>query len=1444
MIKNLLKIIILIVSSTIVVSFAATPTGITLTNNTIDENADVGTTIGMLSTVDTDISDTHTYTLKVNDDDRDFVLAKLDEIEALDLDVTSGSFSVARGSAATKVRQLRFDELTEYEIISLSSLLKDAYNRGNNFNRDTLIAKDSNNNNYYYYPETSAFFEISATNTLVSKVKFDFEIKSTYTATVNTNDGLNDFQQDFIITIIDVDDPVTFTSAADISLNENISTVTTVVAVSDTNRTITYTIDATNDGDLFSIGPTSAVLSFKIPPDFENPTDVGGDNTYNLIVTAADDASPANKAKQTITIVISDIVNEVPTDITLSGVTIFENADVGTIIGMLSSTDQNIDDTHTYTVKPNNDDAEIIRTELERIQDLGTFNNNSNIRPYLISAATKFRVFNFSLSDDETNALRYALNPNTSSYVMDIDELILYQTIFSVASFYPEISASFEISATNTLVSKAKFDYETKSTYTATINTNDGLNNFQQDFIITIIDVDDPVTFTSAADIILNENISTVITVVAVSDTNRTITYTIDATNDVDLFSIGPTSGVLSFKIPPDFENPTDVGGDNTYNLIVTAADDASPANKAKQTITIVISDIVNEIPTDITLSGVTIFENADVGTIIGMLSSTDQDNDTHTYTVKPNNYDADIIRAELEKIQDLGTFNNNNNNIYPYLISAAANFRVFNFSLSDDETNALRYALHFNNDQYVIDIDDLNLYLSNFAITNFYPEISASFEISATNTLVSKVKFDFEAKSTYTATINTNDGLNDFQQDFTIGIIDVAEPLTITSTDTFSVLENTTAVATLSATNEIGSVTFSIAGTNAASFTLTADGVLAFNTAPVFSTTDAAANIYNIIVSATNGNATVTQTVTINVLAKSTFNLGINTITLTENAANTIRHKVNITDIIDEDNSAANAAFAVSTAGGIFTTEPAPVVSFSDSSIISTTTLSSTAQTATLYFTIIPDTTGAGTITITLTDTLGNISSKTVTVIITQADTAPVITAEFDSRFNSVPAIFGGHLYGSIDTGTADDLSGIFATNTAYAGSLARMDSKQEHDFVEDIRSDQFWIDGNNKDNEDIWVYANGEAFNFDTSDNEANGNALVFPGFYNLWGNADQPYYDGCISSNGNTAACNDTSVAGGVFEFPNGFPALTQASFALNQAATLTQVATLSGFDLDGDSITWSYTDSAGGTATFTNNTANTGVSSTTVAYQPDSDFAGITTLNIILTDSNNNSTTMAINIDVAGLPKLANQQTQTYVINTQISPLSFVNTGGVNLTNCSSAPDLPVGLSVELSANNSTCEISGTPSVASTATIYAITATNISGTDSATIGIAVNATIDFSLDIDGNGSLTASNDGLIIFKYLLNSNANNLHTTIANNALEGRQTTVELKAYLDDAGDILDVDGNQTLTASNDGLIIFKYLLNSNANNLHTTIANNALEGRKTTPQLKAYLDTYQ
>ena len=158
--------------------------------------------------------------------------------------------------------------------------------------------------------------------------------------------------------------------------------------------------------------------------------------------------------------------------------------------------------------------------------------------------------------------------------------------------------------------------------------------------------------------------------------------------------------------------------------------------------------------------------------------------------------------------------------------------------------------------------------------------------------------------------------------------------------------------------------------------------------------------------------------------------------------------------------------------------------------------------------------------------------------------------------------------------------------------------------------------------------------------------------------------------------------------------------------------------------------------------------------------------------------------------------------------------------------------------KLTANNPG---SLTASATYTVRISTLNIDNTIFTQSLTITVTNETT--FSLDVDGNQTLNATNDGLIIFKYLLNPDANNLHTTIANDAIEDRKTSAQLKAYLDDAGTILDVDGNQTLNATNDGLIIFKYLLNPDANNLHTTIANDAIDDRNSTEDLKAYLDLY-
>ena len=68
-----------------------------------------------------------------------------------------------------------------------------------------------------------------------------------------------------------------------ISITENISAVTTVIATDeDAAHTLSYSISGT-DVDDFTINSSSGVLTFTSAPNFEVPTDSDGDNQYTVI---------------------------------------------------------------------------------------------------------------------------------------------------------------------------------------------------------------------------------------------------------------------------------------------------------------------------------------------------------------------------------------------------------------------------------------------------------------------------------------------------------------------------------------------------------------------------------------------------------------------------------------------------------------------------------------------------------------------------------------------------------------------------------------------------------------------------------------------------------------------------------------------------------------------------------------------------------------------------------------------------------------------------------------------------------------------------------------------------------------------------------------------------------------------------------------------------------
>ena len=305
------------------------------------------------------------------------------------------------------------------------------------------------------------------------------------------------------LTINDDDATPMITSLATASVAENTNSVLTVTATDeDAGTTLTYSITAGIDSARFNIDPSTGALTFKTAPDFETPGDQGGDNVYEVIVTASDGT---NSVMQTITVTITD-VNEAPV-IVAQTFSVTENTAAGTTVGTVAATDEDAGDNLTFSI---------------------TAGNVGNA---------------------------FVINENTG--------------VITVAG---------------------TIDHETTPIYTLTLQVSDGDLSASAAFTVNVTNVNDnSPMITSSATASIVEGIAEVLTVTATdADAGTILTYSVSEGADQALFSINRTSGALTFITAPDFENPTDQDGDNSYELAVTASDGT---NNAMQTITITVTN-------------------------------------------------------------------------------------------------------------------------------------------------------------------------------------------------------------------------------------------------------------------------------------------------------------------------------------------------------------------------------------------------------------------------------------------------------------------------------------------------------------------------------------------------------------------------------------------------------------------------------------------------------------------------------------------------------------------------------------------------------------------------------------------------------------------------------------------------------------------------------------
>ena len=107
--------------------------------------------------------------------------------------------------------------------------------------------------------------------------------------------------------------PPVFTSGATATVayaeNDTTAVARVVATDADMGQTVTLTLSRRADASKFSISP-EGILRFKTSPDYEMPADVGGDNMYEVTITATDDHPVPMTATQVLTITVTNDVGD------------------------------------------------------------------------------------------------------------------------------------------------------------------------------------------------------------------------------------------------------------------------------------------------------------------------------------------------------------------------------------------------------------------------------------------------------------------------------------------------------------------------------------------------------------------------------------------------------------------------------------------------------------------------------------------------------------------------------------------------------------------------------------------------------------------------------------------------------------------------------------------------------------------------------------------------------------------------------------------------------------------------------------------------------------------------------------------------------------------------------------------------------------------------------
>jgi len=482
-------------------------------------------------------------------------------------------------------------------------------------------------------------------NQLIADTVANFEIKDSYTIRLRTTDSEGCYFEDSIqVNVKNANDSPAALSIDTNKINENLAVNTIVGSLNaideDANESFTYAlvsgIGDTDNADFTISGndlKSSTVFNYELQSKYKirlRVTDVAGafyEDTLNILINDQ---------------------NDIPSDISITIDSVLENTAKNTLIGSLSTIDEDVAQTYSYsfdTIAGNENDSFLIVGNELRTNGQFDFEGKASYTVYIktedlnggdYTKQITIRILDANDTPEDIILGSQSVNENNPSgtfigTIRTIDQDVNNNFIYSFSNGAGS-SNNTNFSIRNDSLFTAKvFDLNTQAAHQIRIQTDDGEGGvYSKAFVIHVKDINNVPTAMVLSNNTISEKlgIGSEVGELSTTDSDRGDIHTyslVSGNGDTDNSSFIINDDKLQTNIS------FNVNIQNLYSIRIQTDDGFGGTYEDVFTINILS---FNDVPTDILLSAKKVPENSATNAIVGTLSSVDSDStDVHTYS-------------------------------------------------------------------------------------------------------------------------------------------------------------------------------------------------------------------------------------------------------------------------------------------------------------------------------------------------------------------------------------------------------------------------------------------------------------------------------------------------------------------------------------------------------------------------------------------------------------------------------------------------------------------------------------------------------------------------------------------------------------------------------------------------------------------------------------------